>query len=326
MHGDVGRRYAYAKRDALNGRAFMNDRVTARGVDLARIALLQFAFNEPNRSEVVYTVGVLGDLLSRDSFAHVGAFVRLFPLSPGPWDLSDPIRTIAFQPELAPYLHAPRGHRILNDVPLGSADGALVVELADDTRLELGWEAKMFTKVRPADLRAKEPTYTAIHSVFAEAYQAYGPVQVYLVPLGLAQWLQAQGFDGPFVLWEEVYCKFREIYGEDDYSLKRLKAALDAWPRLSAHWAGPGVNGQGARLGREIVEDWQRGWTRFTWMGCAGGRGGLRRLVTSGNWQDRPFEVRYEDGPSNDTNWFPICEFIAVLRAVGVAVQDPHNN
>jgi|SRR5579859_7706611 len=293
-------------------------------IDLKRSGDLNFAFDDPNRSEVLYTVGVLGSLLPRDDFGHVAAFLSLFPVPDG-LDLSGPLRVIAFEPELAPYLYASQGHSVLKDVPAGAPDGALVVELADGTRWAFGWEAKMFTRVIVADMRNTEVTYRVILKVFAETHLAHGPVFVYLVPRGLAVWLRSKGFHGPFVLWEDVHSAFSAVLGADDYWLKRLQAACDVWPRVTSHWkAGP--NAQGGRLGREIVRDWQRGWTRFRWMGCAGGLSGMKRLVATGLWQEQAFEVRYDTAPPTATtarNWFPIANFITALRESGVEVLDP---
>jgi len=268
-----------------------------------------------NRKERFFTGTVFPMIVCADGFEH---FERLTDLVPGCPKLDIKAEpdgaNIEFFTEygLMESRYGPAAQRLPQPVESRDTPDILVLVTGEPTTL-LAFEAKMYDRPTREAVELQMSQQRTVVLDYIQRHLAVPRVfHAALLPQGLLE--EFGGFAYPVVTWEallEAFSKDRE----EDYWLRMLEIALDAWPSL----VGPGVAAYGKkaddqRTGLDIYRRFTEGTLDFTLMGRHEGLTGepLDEDLKSGRWKKQLYEVRRE-GPPPNRNWFPVAYFVDLV-------------
>ncbi len=268
-----------------------------------------------NRKERFFTGTVFPMIVCADEFRY---FPRLLALLPGAPELAiDPHpdrANIEFFTEygLMESIYGPAKERFAQ--PLSYRDTPDIICLVKDPQKTLiALEAKMYDRpTREAVEEQMGRQRELILDYLAAALGIDTVLHAALLPAGLLE--EFGGFAYPAVTWEALLDSF-SVGRSDDYWIRMLRLALEAWPTLVGPRTVFGKNADGRLRGLEIVNKFRSGDLEFEFMGRNEGLAGgpLDNDLRSGGWRRQVYQVR-RDGPPPSRNWFLVADFVAEVE------------
>jgi hypothetical protein len=268
-----------------------------------------------NRKERFFTGTVFPMIVCADQFKYFDRFLTLMPGSPKLSINPDPEQTnIEFFTEygLLESVLGPAKDRFAR-LPSYRDTPDILCLVRDEQKALLALEAKMYdwpTRTAVGEQMRRQREFVLDYLQSSLSIETV--LQAALLPEGLLR--KFGGFAYPVVTWEALLGTFA-VGRQDDYWMRMLRLALDAWPSL----VGPGVeygrNADDRLRGSEIVRRFKEDNLEFLLMGRTESLNGgpLENDLKSGGWQRQVYAVRRET-PAPTGNWFLISDFVAEVE------------
>lgn len=269
-----------------------------------------------NRKERFFTGTVFPMIVCADEFKYFDRLLALMPESPRLSIDPDPDQTnIEFFTEygLMESIYGPSKERFVEALVYRDTPDIICL-IKDEQKTLLAFEAKMYD--RPSREAVEEQMRR--QREFVLDYLQVGlsvetVLHAALLPEGLLE--EFGGFAYPVITWETLLETFAADR-RDDYWMRMLRLALNAWPDL----VGPGAefsrNADDHLRGSEILNRFEKGDVEFLLMGRNEGLNGgpLDDDLKSGGWRKKVYQVRREGPLPNKKNWFLIADFVDQVK------------
>jgi hypothetical protein len=270
-----------------------------------------------NRKEVYYTATVLPCIVCADGFAHIHRLWQLLGIEAPQVNATLESANIQFLTEYnakqSIYIDLDRV-RFPAEVVSGETPDVLIL-VNGPSPLMVSIEAKMYDTVTTGDLLdqlrlQREKVLTPLASGIPEARL----VQVALLPAGMR--ITAEAIQPARLLhWEQIVKEFA-VVASASYFCGVLDLALKHYEVLRNEKLVFHANMEAKMTGEEILKGYDDGTLEFRTMGRAGGStgAGLAQDLASGRWRKRHYELRSQETPLANRNWFAIKDFVARVR------------
>jgi hypothetical protein len=276
-----------------------------------------------NRKERFFTGTVFPMIVCADNFQLFRRLLGLLPDAPDVSINGDPEHTnIQFFTEygLMESIYGPAKSRFTTQLAYRDTPDIIFL-IKGEAKALVAFEAKMYDRpTREAvELQMKRQRELVL-DYLQTALSIESVSHAALLPEKLLR--EFGGFAYPALTWESVLDAFA-VHREDDYWMRMLRLALEAWPELVGLGAEYGKNADAKLSGQQIRDAFVKGTLGFSLMGRNEGftGGPLENDLKSGGWRKQVYEVKREGDPPNK-NWFLVSDFVAEVDRYERASED----